>query len=164
MDNRKEATASPNPQGRLWIWAARHKKKLGIILLCAVLLLAAALVIYTRPRPLINPSGPYLCEPEIYHVELGGEDITDQVDLDALMGILQNATYRRAVFPGRNVYQSSSDLIEMTVRTGYRYELVSMIMYPDRQCACDFTPRGAWWHPISDGEAIYDALLAAVEA
>lgn len=76
MNYNRDQTASPDDSGILWAWIGRHKKTLLILLLCAAVLFAAALVIYTRPRPLINPSGPYLSEPEIYRVEMGGETIT----------------------------------------------------------------------------------------
>lgn len=133
------------------------------ILICAVVAGAAVLLIYTRPRPLINPSGPYLIEPEIYHVELGGEIITDQVDLEKLMEPLRDAIYRKSVFPGWDSYQLSDDMIEMTVRTGYQYEVVSVIVTPRGQYVCDFSTKGSWWHEISDGEAVYDALWAVIE-
>ena len=165
MNPRKETTASPGSQGRLWIWVGKHKKKFWIILLCAVLLAASALVIYTRPRPLINPSGPYLSEPEIYRVELGGEDITDQVDLDELMEILRDATYQRSVFPwGDTTHRITPDLIDIFVRTGYRYELATLLLTPSRQSVWDDFPGGIWRHRIIDGEAVYDALLSSIES
>lgn len=164
MDRNREQTASPDSPGILWAWIGRHKKKLLILLLCAAVLFAAALVIYTRPRPLINPSGPYLSEPEIYRVEMGGETITDQVDLDELMAVLQDATYQRSVFPwGDNRHRIVPEEIQLYVRTGYRYELVSLLLTPGRQSVWDDFPGDIWRHQIVDGDDVYDALLAVIE-
>lgn len=130
----------------------------GLILVFA---LAAAAVMFYRPLPLIEPER----EVRIRRVEVGGADVTGQIDERALLELLFRGEYRRTVFPqGTGSYQITEDLIEIGLWYEEDGELPQIFLSPRSQTVrFGYTvinqTASAWDFPLLDGETLYRQIM-----
>lgn len=74
---------------------AAMKWKIIPVLAIVILVLIIAAVMYARPRPVVEDISQF----EIDRVEVGGVDVTDRVDLEAIKTVLAQAECRHDFFP-----------------------------------------------------------------
>lgn len=160
-------------QGALWLWLKGHKKPLLIALAAAAVIVIAAGLYYTRPRYFFpiqiqhhessyDEDGALVSEYEtvidgltILHVRAWNQEVTDQVDLEAVGDLLRTSRCRNTIFP----LPGGCLLGEVIIVEGYANQTeFYLTLGPKRQTLYDFSPGPV--DLVLDGEELYEAMAA----
>ena len=142
---------------RIW----KGKKAVLCVVVLILALSAVASGVYFRALPLAQESDT------IHRVELGGREVTEQVDERALLELLALAEYRRTLFPqGGFYYKVTDDLVVISL---HREQGTQIFLSPRSQTAycghisIDGTLH-VWKNPILEGEQLYRQVMDLLEA